>query len=113
MHVIWPYVEGYEVGQSISGRITPSAARTTLRRYLGWIGKSDAMKFRTHDLRRGHADDLRASGASLWVILTAGQWSSPAFLKYLDTATLEADAVLQAHLDESSDGEENIDEDQA
>jgi hypothetical protein len=64
------------------------------------------MKFRTHDLRRDHADDLRASGASLWVILTAGQWSSPAFLKYLDTGKLEADAVLQAHLDESS-GEEN------
>ena len=49
---------------------------------------------------------MRASGASLWVILTAGQLSSPAFLKYLDTAKLEADAVLQAHLDESS-GEEN------
>ena len=107
MHVIWPYIEGFEVGQSILGGITPSAARTTLRRHLGWIGKSDAMKFRTHDLRRGHADDLRASGASLWVILSAGQWSSPAFLKYLDTAKLEADAVLQAHLDESS-GEENV-----
>ena len=65
------------------------------------------MKFRTHVLRRGHADDLWASGASLWVILSAGQWSSPAFLQYLDTATLEADAVLQAHLDESS-GEENV-----
>ena len=71
------------------------------------------MKYRSHDLRRGHADDLRISGASLWVILTAGQWSSPAFLKYLDTATLEADAVLQAHLNESSGGEEDIDEDQA
>ena len=106
VHVIWPYIEGFEIGQSIFGGITPSAARTTLRRYLGWIGKVDAMNFRTHDLRRGHADDLRASGASLWVILTAGQWSSPAFLKYLDTAKLEADAVLQAHLDESS-GEEN------
>ena len=41
------------------------------------------------------------------MILLAGQWSSPAFLQYLDTATLEADAVLQAHLDESS-VEENV-----
>ena len=39
--------------------------------------------------------------------MLAGQWSSPAFLQYLDSATLEADAVLQAHLDESS-GEENV-----
>ena len=92
--------------------ISASVAMKTLRRYVSLIGKLDAMKYRSHDLRRGHADDLRASGASLWVILTAGQWSSPAFLKYLDTATLEADAVLQAHLDESSGGEEDLDEEQ-
>ena len=61
VHVIWPYIEGFEEGQSIFGGITPSAARTTLRRYLAWIGKSDAMKFRTHGLRRGRADDLGAS----------------------------------------------------
>ena len=113
VHVVWPYIQDFKVGQYVFEGISPSAANKTLRRYLSLIGKLDAMKYRSHDLRRGHADDLRISGASLWVILTAGQWSSPAFLKYLDTATLEADAVLQAHLDESSDGEEDIQEDQA
>ena len=31
----------------------------------------------------------------------AGEWSSPAFMKYLDFAQLEAGACLEAHLDES------------
>ena len=106
-------MKDFKEGQHVFEGISASAAMKTLRRYLSLTGKLDAMKYRSHDLRRGHADDLRASGASLWVILTAGQWSSPAFLKYLDTATLEADAVLQAHLDESSGWEEDIDEDQA
>ena len=112
VHAIWPYIKDFKEGQSIFEGITPSMAMKTLRKYLSLIGKPDFMKYRSHDLRRGHADDLRASGASLWVILMAGQWSSPAFLKYLDTATLEADAVLQAHLDESSGEEDNgIDQD--
>ena len=29
------------------------------------------------------------------------EWSSPAFMKYLDFAQLEADACLKAHFDES------------
>ena len=112
VHVIWPYIEDFKEGQSIFEGISPSVAMSTLRKYLNSIGKLDAMKYRCHDLRRGHADDLRASGASLWVILTAGQWSSSGFLKYSDTAKLEADAVLQAHLDESSGGEEDLGDDE-
>ena len=42
-----------------------------------------------------------AAGASLYEILEAGQWSSPAFLKYLNLCQLEADVVVQAHVDES------------
>ena len=34
-------------------------------------------------------------------ILEAGEWRSPAFLNYLDINKLEADVVVQAHLDES------------
>jgi len=42
-------------------------------------------------------------GASLYEILEAGEWSSPAFMKYLDYHRLEAEVVLQAHVDESDD----------
>ena len=41
------------------------------------------------------------AGAPLWKILEAGEWRSPAFLTYLDINRLEADVVVQAHLDES------------
>ena len=36
-----------------------------------------------------HAQDLWRSGATLAEILTAGQWKSAAFLRYLDEAELE------------------------
>ena len=42
-------------------------------------------------------------GASLYEILEAVEWSSPAFMKYLDYHQLEAEVVLQAHVDESDD----------
>lgn len=32
-----------------------------------------------------------------------GEWSSPAFLKYMDWLRLEADLVVHAHLAESED----------
>ena len=41
-------------------------------------------------------------------ILEAGEWRSPAFLDYLDTNELEADAVVEAHMDESSGEEMDI-----
>ena len=66
----------------------------------------EARFYRTHDLRRGHARDLQKNGASLAEILEAGQWCSPAFLAYLDKDQLEMDAVVEAHLAESSEEEE-------
>lgn len=42
-------------------------------------------------------------GASLYEILKAGEWSSPAFLNYLDLHELEKEAVVEAHMDESDD----------
>jgi len=40
-------------------------------------------------------------GAPLWEILAAGEWSSPAFLSYLDLHRLDAELVVQAHAGES------------
>ena len=83
-------------------------------------GVKESESYRTRDLRRGHALDLQLSGtwrtclpcltpltsccvagAPLWEILAAGDWSSPAFMDYLDKWRLEQDVVMQAHLDES------------
>ena len=46
------------------------------------------------------------TGASLAVILQAGEWRSPAFLTYLDINRLEGDVVIAAHCDDSSSDEE-------
>lgn len=49
---------------------------------------------------------MHLSGSPLWEILAAGDWRSPAFLTYLNTARLESDLVLNAHLDESEGEDE-------
>lgn len=102
MHTVWPYFADMAVGHRPFAHISPGGALGTLRRCLVELGVQGARKYRTHDLRRGHADDLREKGANLYEILSAGEWSSPAYLKYLDLHELEAGAVLQAHVDESS-----------
>ena len=67
----------------------------------------NASLYRTHDLRRGHCQDMVDNGSTVAEILRAGQWRSAAFLKYVDLDELERGAVMEAHMDESSsdDGE--------
>ena len=77
-----------------------------LRDRLHKLGIPEARNYRSHDFRRGHADDLRLGGATLREILKAGEWKSPAFLDYLDIDTMEHDLVLTAHIDESSGDEQ-------
>jgi len=74
-----------------------------LRMMLLAVNVDRATEYRTHDLRRGHAEDLAEAGRPLHEILTAGEWSSPAFLKYLDLHKLESQMVVQSHCDESDE----------
>ena len=67
------------------------------------LGIGDPHAYILHDFRRGHAQDMVDKGANLRTILLAGEWKSPAFLAYLDWSTLEAGAVMEAHLEESED----------
>ena len=87
------------------GCVTAANALSTLRFILAQMGVEQASDYRTHDLRRGHAQDLVESGAPLATILAAGEWRSPAFLAYIDQNRLETDVVVAAHQDESDDGE--------
>ena len=52
-----------------------------------------------------HARDLQARGHTISQILAAGEWRSAAFMSYLDDKELAAEAVVEAHLDESTDDE--------
>ena len=85
--------------------LTPGVVLAKLRARLATLGVADAMDYRAHDFRRGHADDLRRAGKTLKEILQAGEWKSPAFLQYLDIDSMEHDLVFSAHVDESSGDE--------
>lgn len=93
-------------GEELFPGISPSLALKTLRDILTELEVPQAHEYRTQDLRRGHTEDLRASGASLQTILESGNWRSAAFLNYVDGDSLETEAVAQAHGVESSSDEE-------
>ena len=87
-------------------QLPPKGAVLGLRILLMAIGIPNSRKYRPHDLRRGHAEDLRASGAPMWKILAAGEWSSSAFQVYMDMHRAEMDAVMQGFLNDESDDED-------
>lgn len=103
VHVIGPVLDQLAPGMPLFNEISAASALHVLREMLTLLGVDQAMAYRTHDLRRGHALDLQLSGAPLYEILAAGEWKSPAFLAYLDIERLERDVVVQAHVDESDD----------
>ena len=103
MHVLGAYYKDLGEGVKPFKHITAASALRVLRDMLGQLEVERAGLYRTHDFRRGHARDMQACGRTLAEILQAGEWSSPAFMKYLDMMALERDAVMEAHLDESGD----------
>ena len=78
-------------------------ALADLRQLLALLGVPEASKFRTQDLRRGHARDLQSSGATLSQLTAAGQWA-PAWTRYVDMDTLEDEAVAEAKLFKRAQG---------
>ena len=109
-----------------SKQVTASTALRVLRTVLTALSFPNAAEYRTHDLRRGmrrtfrsQADGWKAlvcfaehallpfGGAKLWQILEAGEWRSPAFMKYLDVHRLETDLVVQAHIDDESESDDD------
>ena len=72
------------VGMALFCGLNAGMATKLLRCILAALKVEGAERYRLQDFRRGQADDLANSGASLLEILKAGEWPSPAFLKYLD-----------------------------
>ena len=73
---------------------------------LGHLGVSKAEAYRSHDLRRGHYEDMRLRGKRLFEILAAAGVESPKAPKpYMDREQVELEAVMEAHLEPDSDEE--------
>lgn len=109
-------------GEALFQGVTAREALIKLRCMLAAVGVENSECYRSHDIRRGHALDLQCAGvnyrnliglnyvwiigAPLWEILEAGEWSSPAFLKYLDLHRLDTELVVQAHANDSDSDDE-------
>ena len=105
VHTLGKWLAKMPPGTKPFGLLSVDAARSELKRRLALLGVDHAGSYVLHDFRRGHAMDIAAAGGDLREILTAGEWSSPAFLKYLDGTEIEKLVALQAHLDDSGDSD--------
>ena len=72
----WFVLRSLAVGTKAFEGISGNMALRSMRALLLKMGVKEASKYRTHDLRRGHAEDMRASGASTDDIKAAGDWRS-------------------------------------
>ena len=109
VHVLGPLIKNSQPGEALFAGISSQAALCKLRVMLAAIGVEKSECYRSHDMRRGHALDLQCAGAPLWQILEAGEWSSPAFLRYLDLHRLDTELVVQAHAGESDSDDSDVD----
>jgi hypothetical protein len=107
VHGIGPWLKTLEPGSTPFAHISGAYALAELRRRLTLLGIPDAEKYVLQDFRKGHADDIRARGGTLREILEAGEWRSPAFLRYLDVNKMEADLFMIDHLEESEADSDN------
>lgn len=98
IHVAAAALKSFKTGDRPFSSFSPAKALSELRAMLAIIGISNAARYRTHDIRRGHARDMQANGRTLAEILLAGGWRSAAFLRYLDELALHDAAVLEAEL---------------
>ena len=103
VHVLGPWLMQCPPFAQPFKHISATKATHGLRDLLRVLGILDADEYCLHDFRRGHARDLADATCDLKTILEAGQWTSPAFLKYLDINRLETRMIVQAHQDNSDD----------
>ena len=103
VHRLGNFFSSLPVGSKPFAGISPGKAIADLRALLARLSVKDASLYRTHDLRRGHARDMQARGATAGEILAAGEWRSAGFMAYMDKDALECDAVLEAHFQLSDD----------
>lgn len=105
VHALGKFCADSAAQQPFAG-FRPDAVLSALRAALQELGVPRHDAYRTHDFRRGHAQDMAVRGSRLADILRAGDWRSAAFLSYLDRDALEDSAVREAHGGASSSDED-------
>ena len=83
VHVLVAWVAGQEVSATSFGHTGTAGARAKLKRRLRATNVVDATSYKLHDFRSGHAQEMASPGCSLAAILSAGEWTSAAFMAYM------------------------------
>ena len=103
VHVLGKWVGDQESGTRPFHHWGPKTVRQVLRLRLVTLGIASAQEFQLHDFRRGHTKDLQRAKEPLSKILAWAEWQKPTIFMYCDLETLERDAVIDAHFDDSAD----------
>ena len=83
---------------AVAACLVQETARHALRRLLEAAGVPNAGAYRTHDLKRGHNEDMVQDGKGLTEISVATGWHGPGAMRsYTDLVSLEMRACLEAH----------------
>ena len=109
VHVLERYLESAQ--RSMQGKLFDFSYSFFLRRIrelLAWLQVPDSHLYSTKAFRRGTARQMLASGSSLADVLKAGQWSSSAFMLYLDRNEVDEAAIFDALDNFSDDSEDEV-----
>lgn len=90
LHVLGKWIAGCQDATPFA-KFSANFARTEINRRAVDAGFEGGKHYCLHDLRRGHAQKILQSNCNLQQILRAGEWVSPAFLRYLDTVKVDRD----------------------
>ena len=99
VHVLGAALLELQQGAQPFAGISSNEARAVLRRKLAQLGVPNSAAYGTHDLKRGHSEDMVRSGKTMLEILIAAGWHAPgSHRSYADMVALEMDACLEAHV---------------
>ena len=81
------------------------SASDAIVRLLKLLAVGGAQKFSFKAFRAGKATEMAATGSTLHQILSAGEWRSAAFARYVDEDIADSAQLLRCTIDASSDEE--------
>ena len=98
IHVVWKFFSDLPDGAQPFAAISYQDALMQLRGSMAILGVKAHNTYGTQDLRRGHAQDLKAAGASEDTIRLAGQWKGRRGpMPYMDIPANESEMASKAH----------------
>ena len=99
---------GWVTGTPMFPDLSPAKTLLRVKRLLTMMGTPNATFMTWKAVRAGRASAMAASGCSLGSILTAGEWRSSAYLRYVSEEVADAGQVLrmtlQSEIDDDDEG---------